>query len=80
MANYVHSDDCKNWIIVRETHYHTNVHLSVVCNCVDLIHHFILKISASADGGPRSWVCARLTLRSAPIDTSRNFSVHVSAE
>ena len=23
-------------------------------------------ISASADGGPRSWVCARETLRSAP--------------
>ena len=36
------------------------------------------KISASADGGPRSWVCARLTLRSAPIDTRGNFSTTVS--
>ena len=36
------------------------------------------KISACADGGPRSRVCARLTLRSAPIDTSGNLSVHVS--
>ena len=29
--------------------------------------------SASGDGGPRSRVCARETLRSAPIDTSGNF-------
>ena len=37
-------------------------------------------ISASADGGPRSQVCASKTLRSTPIDTSRNFTAHVSAE
>ena len=35
-------------------------------------------ISASADGGPRSQVCASKTLRSTPIDTSRNFSAHMS--
>ena len=33
----------------------------------------MLTISASADGGPRSRVCARETLRSTPIDTSGNF-------
>ena len=38
------------------------------------------KISASADGGPRSRVCARETLCSAPIDTSGNFPAHVSAD
>ena len=36
--------------------------------------------SASADGGPRSRVRARGTLRSAPIGTSRIFPAHVSAE
>jgi hypothetical protein len=36
--------------------------------------------SASADGGPRSRVCARETLRSTPIDISGNFPAHVSAE
>ena len=35
---------------------------------------------ASADGGHRSRVCARETLRSAPIKTSRNFPAHMSAE
>ena len=35
---------------------------------------------AHADGGPRSRVCARETLRWAPIDTSGHFSAHVSAE
>ena len=38
------------------------------------------KNSASADGGPRSCVCARGTLRSAPIGTSGNFPARVSAE
>ena len=33
----------------------------------------IEKIFASTDGGPRSRVCARETLRSTPIDTSGNF-------
>ena len=37
------------------------------------------KIFAHADGGPRSRVCARETLRSAPIDVSGNFSAHMSA-
>ena len=36
----------------------------------------ILKNSAAGDGGRHSWVCVRLTIRSAPIDTSGNFSVH----
>jgi hypothetical protein len=31
----------------------------------------LVKISAGADGGPRSWVCARLTLCLAPINTSK---------
>ena len=40
----------------------------------------IYKISASADRGPRSRVCARETLRWPPINTSGNFPAHVSAE
>ena len=36
-----------------------------------------MKISASADGGPRSRVRARGTLRSAPIGTSGNFLAHI---
>ena len=32
------------------------------------------KISASTDGGPRSWFCARETLRSAPHRCERKFS------
>ena len=40
----------------------------------------ITKISAHADGCPRSRVCARKTLRSALIDTSGNFPAHMSAE
>ena len=36
-------------------------------------------ISVHADGGPRSRVCARLTLHSAHIDMSGNFPAHVSA-
>ena len=43
-----------------------------------LMHFCIIKIFADADGGPCSWVCACLTLRSAPIDTSRNFAAQVS--
>jgi hypothetical protein len=35
---------------------------------------------ASTDGGPRYRVCARKTIRSAPIDTSGNFPAHMSAE
>ena len=50
----------------------------------DVINHNFsqenYKISASADGGPRSRVFARETLRSAPIDTSGNFPAHMSAE
>ena len=38
------------------------------------------QISASADGGPRSQVRARGTLRSASIGTSGNFPARVSAE
>ena len=38
------------------------------------------EISASTDGGPRSRVCARETLRSAPINTRGNLPAHVSAE
>ena len=38
------------------------------------------KISADADVGPRSRVCARQTLRSAPINTSGNFPGYMSAE
>ena len=38
------------------------------------------KISAHADGGPRSRICARETLRSAPHQHERKFSPHVSAE
>ena len=38
------------------------------------------EISASTDGGPRSRVCARETLRSAPINTSGNFPAPMSAE
>jgi hypothetical protein len=39
-------------------------------------------MSASANGGPRSRVCARETLRSPapPIDTSGNFLAHMSVE
>ena len=39
-----------------------------------------LKTSAHADGGLRSQVCACKTLRSAPIDMSRSFPAHMSAE
>jgi hypothetical protein len=39
-----------------------------------------LPNSACADWGPRSRVCARETLRLALIDTSRYFSLPVSAE
>ena len=38
----------------------------------------VREISAHADGGPRSRVCARLTLRSAPRETSSIFSAHMS--
>ena len=38
------------------------------------------EISTHADRGPRSWVCAHETLRSAPIDVSGNFPARVSAE
>ena len=38
------------------------------------------NISAGAGGGPRSRVCARWTLHSAPIHTSGRFPAHVSAE
>ena len=34
----------------------------------------------SSRWGPRSWVCARETLRSAPIDMSGNFPAYVSEE
>ena len=34
--------------------------------------------SISADGGPHLRVCARLTLRSEPIDTSGIVSAHLS--
>ena len=37
-------------------------------------------ISAHADGGPRSRVCARETLPQPPIEVSRNFPAPVSAE
>ena len=40
----------------------------------------ILRISAGTEGGPRSRVCARYTLRSSPINTSGNFPAHMSAE
>ena len=44
-------------------------------------HLNVVKISADADGGcPHSCVCACATLCSAPIDTSSNFSAHVSAK
>ena len=42
-------------------------------SCCDFYSSLYVKISAGADGGPRSGVSARLTLRSAPIDTSGNF-------
>ena len=38
----------------------------------------LYQISAGADGGPRSRVCARLTLRSAPHRHQRIFLAHVS--
>ena len=38
----------------------------------------LVSISARADLGPRSRVCAPETLRSAPIDTSGNCSAHMS--
>ena len=38
------------------------------------------KISADADGGPRSRVCSRDTPAQPPINVSGNFSAHVSAE
>ena len=38
--------NCKKWIIASETLYRTNVQQSVVSNCVDLTHHFILKYTA----------------------------------
>jgi hypothetical protein len=36
------------------------------------------KISAGADRGPHSQVCAHLTSAQTPINTSVNFSAHVS--
>ena len=36
------------------------------------------KNSAGVDGGPRSRVCACLTLHSSPIDISGIFSAHMS--
>ena len=49
---------------------------------LERLNYLIVKIqnSASADGGPRSRVCARETLCSPPIDTSGNFPTHMSAE
>ena len=38
--------NCKKWIISSETLYWTNVQQSIVSNCVDLTHHFILKYTA----------------------------------
>ena len=38
----------------------------------------LLINTGSSDGGPRSQVCARLTLRSAPNRHSRIFSAHMS--
>jgi hypothetical protein len=45
---YIHMivRNCKKWIIARETLYRTNVLQSIVSNCVDLTHHFILKYTA----------------------------------
>ena len=45
---YIHMivRNCKKWIIASETLYRTNVQQSVVSNCVDLTHHFILKYTA----------------------------------
>ena len=37
-------------------------------------------ISVSADGGPRSRVCARETLRSAPHQSERKILAHMYAE
>ena len=39
-----------------------------------------VRISADADGGPRSRVCSRDTPAQPPIDVSGNFLAHVSAE
>ena len=56
------------------------VRIFVVIHFYSLDMNFDKYISASADRGPRSRVCARLTLRSAPIETIGNFSALVSAE
>ena len=40
--------------------------------------HTNTENSASADGGPRSRVCARETLCSTPIDTKGNLPAHMS--
>ena len=62
-----------DWVQVRErsSPYGAACHGAI---CKDLLQFvmssqeldYLLKISASADGGPRSRVWARLTLRSAP--------------
>ena len=40
----------------------------------------MVLISASADGGPRSWVRARETLRLAPHRHQEKFALHLSAK
>jgi hypothetical protein len=42
--------------------------------------NFFIKISADADGGPRSRVRTAGHSAQPPIDVSGNFSAHVSAE
>ena len=38
-----------------------------------LLFHTVIKIPAGADGCPRSRICARLTLRSAPHQHQQKF-------
>ena len=57
-------------------------HTQIKCIKIKVLlkYFFFCRISAGADGGPLSRVCAYLTLSSALIDTRRNFSAHVSAK
>ena len=66
-ADFQEVQEClvKGVDVITTTAGNTCLHLAVFIPKPGLIQ-FLLEISASANGGPRSRVCARETLRSAP--------------
>ena len=61
-----HKLTCGKCQLTSKDEWKHNIHVCKVHINNPIHEQFYTKISASADGGPRSRVCARLTLRSAP--------------